>query len=90
MSWGYEGEVEGSEPDWDVFCNTHAEHLSVSSASMPPAHKALHAVDGDLLVQLAQWDVWQAPLAQTIQLLETCRRMLCSQAGVSVEQPPRQ
>lgn len=63
--WGYEGEVDGDEPDWAAFCEAHA----VSPPVVPPAtalrvHRSLSVpvVDEALMMQLAQWDVWRAPL----------------------------
>lgn len=80
--WGYEGDLEGDEPDWSGFCLTHLPALPLQDAP-------LSVVDEDLLIQLAQWDVWRAPLAHTIQLLEACRQVLCSQEGlVASIKPP--
>lgn len=84
--WGYEGEVDDEEPDWAAFCEAHA----VSPSVVPPATALpVPVVDEVLMMQLAQWDVWRAPLAHTIQLLEDCRQVLCSPA-VSVKSPSRQ
>lgn len=88
--WGYEGDVEGQEPDWEAFCNAHQPPLSAPAPLATSAHTPLPGIEEDLLMRLAQWDVWQAPLASTIELLETCRQVLCSHAPVSVKPHYRQ
>lgn len=75
MPWGYEGEVDGLEPDWSAFCVQHA--ASVPTQVAPRSPDRPQAVDDDFLLQLARWDAGQAPLAHTLGLLETCRRVLC-------------
>lgn len=87
MLWGYEGDVDGLEPDWSAFC---AEHVTILPAPVVlPSSDPPSTVDPDLLLQLSQWDAWQSPLAHTIRLLETCRQVLCAPGEAAAPIKPR-